>query len=122
LSSPTPEEAAAEARRRAEAARAAGEYADAERLAALEPRERAEVSSLHAWAFIEVDPEVARSTRRLGAPITAFKRLLVRLLRQYHHELAGQQTRFNLHLLAHVRRLEERVAALEERLPEDERR
>jgi hypothetical protein len=62
---------------------------------------------------IAVDTERVYSTRRLGAPVTAFKRLLMRLLRQYHVELEAQQTRFNIALLAHVRDLERRVSALE---------
>ena len=65
------------------------------------------------WAVIDVDTERVYSTRRLGAPVTAFKRLLMRLLRQYHVELEAQQTRFNIALLAHVRDLERRVSALE---------
>jgi hypothetical protein len=62
---------------------------------------------------IEVDPEGVYSTRRLGAPITALKRLLLRLLRQYHVELESQQTRFNIALLTYLRDLEARVGRLE---------
>ena len=65
------------------------------------------------WAIIE--PETARvySTRRLGRPITVFKRLLVLMLRQYIGQMSAQQSRFNAQVAAHVLRLEERVAELE---------
>jgi hypothetical protein len=66
------------------------------------------------WALIEPEPEIVVSTRRLGRPITAFKRLLVRLLGQYLGQITAQQSRFNAHIAAHVMRLEERVAALED--------
>jgi hypothetical protein len=62
---------------------------------------------------IAVDPDLVYSTRRLGAPITGFKRLLMRLFRQYHVELEAQQTRFNIALVAHVRDLQRRVEQLE---------
>jgi hypothetical protein len=66
------------------------------------------------WAIIE--PETARvySTRRLGRPITVVKRLLVRMLRQYIGQMSAQQSRFNAQVAAHVMRLEQRVAELEE--------
>ncbi|HEX3831766.1 MAG TPA: hypothetical protein VHW04_07335 [Solirubrobacteraceae bacterium] len=66
------------------------------------------------WAMIQ--PETARvySTRRLGRPITAVKRLLVRMLRQYIGQMSAQQSRFNAQVAAHVMRLEQRVAELEE--------
>jgi hypothetical protein len=62
---------------------------------------------LRDWALIEVDPREVYSTRRLGAPITFFKRALLRLLRQYTLELEARQTRFNLAVLARLRELEE---------------
>lgn len=65
------------------------------------------------WAVISVDPDNVYSTRRLGGPITLVKRMLLRLLRQYHAELEAKQTRFNITLLEHVRELERRVARLE---------
>jgi hypothetical protein len=37
----------------------------------------------------------------------------VRALAQYHSELVANQTRFNLTLLAHLERLEQRIEALE---------
>jgi hypothetical protein len=66
------------------------------------------------WAIIE--PETARvySTRRLGRPITMAKRLLVRMLRQYIGQMSAQQSRFKAQVGAHVLRLEQRVAELEE--------
>ena len=65
------------------------------------------------WAVVAVDPDLVYSTRRIGAPMTGLKRLLMRLLRQYHVELEAQQTRFNIALLSRVRDLERRVSALE---------
>ena len=57
------------------------------------------------WAVIEIDrDEVIYSTRRGGAPITFFKRLLARLLRQYFIELEARQTRFNIALLERLDR------------------
>ncbi|HEY3727188.1 MAG TPA: hypothetical protein VGL51_08455 [Solirubrobacteraceae bacterium] len=66
------------------------------------------------WAIIEPDETRVRSTRRWGGPLTAVKLLLVRLLRQYIGQMSAQQSRFNAHVAAHVMRLEERVAELEE--------
>ena len=66
---------------------------------------------LSEWAVIELDPdELVYSTRAAGAPITALKRLLVHLLRQYFVELEARQTRFNIAVLARLDALEERVA------------
>jgi hypothetical protein len=70
------------------------------------------------WAIIEPDPSAVYSTRRLGRPITAVKRLLIRLLDQYLGQMNGQQSRFNAHVAARVIRLEERVQALEQRVSE----
>ncbi len=61
---------------------------------------------LREWAVIDVDPGALYSTRRLGAPVTALKRVLVRLLRQYLAELEARQTRFNLALVERLERLE----------------
>jgi hypothetical protein len=66
------------------------------------------------WAIIEPEEAEIYSTRRLGKPITWFKRLLVRMLRQYIGQISAQQSRFNAQIAAHVMRLEERVGALEE--------
>ncbi len=81
----------------------------------IEPTERVSIEQLMEWAAIEPDPDVMRSTRRLGAPITWAKRRLVHVLRQYLRELQSQQTRFNLNVLIRVAELEDRVARLEER-------
>jgi hypothetical protein len=112
----SPEDALARARERAERRRAEGAYPPAasggeldETIVAGEPS----WELLSEWAEIEVDPELVYSTRRGGAPITAFKRLLLRLLRQYLVEVEARQTRFNIALLSTVRSLEERVERLE---------
>jgi hypothetical protein len=65
------------------------------------------------WALIDPDLGHVRSTRRLGAPITALKRLLLRLLAQYHAELLAEQARFNLNLVRYMGELEQRVEELE---------
>ncbi len=64
------------------------------------------LDDLERWARIHVDPAGVYSTRRLGAPVTGFKRLLLRLLRQQQLELEAQQTRFNVAVVEHLRRLE----------------
>jgi hypothetical protein len=118
----TPEEAAAAAVERARERVAAGEYADAGVLEALgSGEERSGLSRLQEWAVIEIEPEVVRSTRRLGAPITRFKRFLLRMLVQYHNEQIAQIIRFNVHLLGYVAAVEGRLAELERRLAELER-
>ena len=66
------------------------------------------------WAVIEPEPTQVYSTRRYGRPITAVKLLLVRMLRQYIGQVSAQQSRFNAQVAAHVLRLEQRVAELEE--------
>jgi hypothetical protein len=66
------------------------------------------------WAIIEPDETRVQSSRRWGRPLTAGKLLLVRLLRQYIGQMSAQQSRFNAHVAAHVMRLEERVAELEQ--------
>jgi hypothetical protein len=48
------------------------------------------------------------STRKGGAPITWFKKLLLRLLRQYTSELEAQQTRFNVGVVAYLESREKR--------------
>jgi ubiquinone biosynthesis protein UbiJ len=110
-----PEDVPAEARRRAAAA---GDAPEGELdVTRHDPSER-----LPRWAFIDVDTEeIVRSTRPLGRPITGFKRMLARLMRQYHAEQNSQITRFNLQLLAYVEQLERRVAELEARLGEPKR-
>lgn len=70
------------------------------------------------WATVEPDIDQVRSTRRLGRPITAAKRGLLRLLGQYHADLLGQQVRYNQHLALLASALQDRVDALEDRVRE----
>lgn len=67
-----------------------------------------DLARLREWAIIEVDPELLRSTRRGGAPVTWFKRLLMRMMRQYTTELEAQQTRFNVAVVAYLESLEKK--------------
>lgn len=66
------------------------------------------LDDLREWAVISVDPGRVYSTRRGGAPITFFKRLVLRLMRQYTAELEAQQTRFNAAVVAHLESRDER--------------
>ncbi|MDQ6745182.1 MAG: hypothetical protein M3Z27_04075 [Actinomycetota bacterium] len=109
-----PEEALPRARAAAARLRAEGVYPGAPTEAT--PSAGVSLGKLAEWAMIEPDLREVRSTRRLGAPVTAFKRVLLRLLEQYHVELRSQQTRFNLTLLGEVHRLEQRIDELERRL------
>jgi hypothetical protein len=79
--------------------------------------QNSEVSTrrLAEWAIIDPDAVELYSTRRFGGPLTAIKRLLVRFLAQYFHQVTAQQSRFNAQVAAHLLSLEERVRALEER-------
>jgi hypothetical protein len=70
------------------------------------------------WAIIHPGDARVYSTRRLGRPITWFKRLLVLMLRQYLNEVAAQQSRFNALVAAQLMRLDQRVTELERRQPE----
>ena len=81
----------------------------------IQPTERVSIEQLMEWANIEPDPDLMRSTRRLGAPITWAKRQLVHVMRQYLRELQSQQTRFNLNVLIRLAELEDRVVRLEQR-------
>ena len=65
-----------------------------------------DLAQLRQWAIVEVDPELLYSTRKGGAVITWFKRMLLRLLRQYTTELEAQQTRFNVGVVAYLESLE----------------
>jgi hypothetical protein len=65
------------------------------------------------WAILAPDEAKVYSTRRYGRPVTLFKRMLVRMLRQYLNEVSAQQSRFNAAVAAHVMRLEQRVDELE---------
>jgi hypothetical protein len=109
-----PEEAL-DAARAAALARAAAEGPQPAAGFAIAPTDRVGDEQLMEWAAIEPDPDLMRSTRRLGAPITWAKRQLVHVLRQYLRELQSQQTRFNLNVLIRLAELEDRVARLEER-------
>jgi hypothetical protein len=86
------------------------------------PTEQLSIEQLSDWAAIEPDPDLMRSTRRLGAPITFAKRGLLHVLRQYLRELEAQQTRFNLIILGRIAELEERVAKVEQRASRGEPR
>ena len=81
---------------------------------AIEPTERVSIEQLMEWAAIEPDIELMVSTRKLGAPITWFKRKVIHFMRQYFRELQSQQTRFNLNVLIRVAELEDRVTRLED--------
>lgn len=111
-----PEEALTAARAAAAAARARGAYADDLAGFAIEPTDRVGTDQLMEWAIIEPDERKLRSTRRLGGPITAIKRLMLRGLQQQFNELMSQESRFNLHLLIRVTELEDRVDTLEAEL------
>jgi hypothetical protein len=78
------------------------------------PGEAVSTRRLAEWALIEPLESEVYSTRRFGRPITAFKRLLLRLVRQYFDQVTAQQSRFNAHMAAHVIGLEDRVQALED--------
>ena len=111
-----PEEAVEHARAEAERKRAAGGYPeDSAAVQELEDAITGPVTpeQLREWALIDVDASLMRSTRRAGAPVTDFKRLLLRLLRQYTNELEAQQTRFNVGVLARLEELERRIGSLE---------
>lgn len=122
-----PEEALEAARAAAERKRRAGSYGEGEHglgdsiERSIAP-ERPGTDQLKEWSLIEVDPSLIYSTRRLGAPMTGLKRLLLRLLHQYTNELEAQQTRFNVALLAHLRELEQRLERLEGERAGGERR
>jgi hypothetical protein len=114
----SPEEAVERAREAAADMRAAGVYPQ-KAAPATAPVPGESTSRLLRWAEIEPDLRDVRSTRRYGAPITALKRGLLRLLGQYHAELIANQTRFNIQLLIEVRRLEDRIATLERQASKD---
>lgn len=115
-----PDEALDAARRAVSARRAEGGYKGVEGHGELEASILDGEPSrelLSEWAVIEIDPDdFVYSTRAAGAPITAVKRLLVRLLRQYFIELEARQTRFNIAVLARLDALEERAAREPENL------
>ncbi len=106
----SPEEALARARA---AAAAAGDRGPEEAEPLEDPR-HVSLQRLTEWAVIEPEETEVYSTRRWGAPITAVKRLLVRLMRQYMFSVSGQQTRFNVYALGELMALQERIRALED--------
>lgn len=109
----SPEQALEQARAAVASMRQAGEYPVAE--TRIEPLAEARVTygKLLEWSLVEPDLDQVRSTRRWGAPITGLKRLMLRLLYQYHVQLVAEQARFNMNLVRYVHSLEERVEALE---------
>jgi hypothetical protein len=108
-----PDHALEQARANAASMRASGAYGeDTERAAP--PSESH--SNLIEWAVIDPDLSNVRSLRRYGAPLTFLKRGLLRLLAQYHAELTAEQSRFNVKLVEELRRLEQRLDALEQKL------
>ena len=111
----SPEEALQLARERAEAARARGAYGDDLGRFAIDPVDAVTLEHLLEWAVIDPDVSELRSTRRWGAPITLVKRMLYRLLRQYHGQVIAQQSRFNIQLAVYVGQLADRVERLERR-------
>ena len=111
----TPEEAVERARAAAAERRARGEDLDVGGGFEVRTADRVSSRQLLEWAVLEADPAQVYSTRRLGAPITWAKRLLVRGLRQYLVQLVDQQTRFNLQVAHFVADLDERVTRLEQR-------
>jgi hypothetical protein len=82
------------------------------------PVTRISDTKLVEWSVIKPELDRVYSTRKLGAPITAFKRLLIRLLRQYVDEAIAQESRYNTLATVHILNLEDRVRDLEERLGE----
>ena len=87
----------------------------------IEPTDGASAEKLLEWSLVEPDPDAVYSTRRLGAPITAAKQLLLRGLRQYLGQLVAEQNRLNIHLTMKVLNLESRVRELERELNERQR-
>jgi hypothetical protein len=102
----SPEDAVAAARAAAERKRADGVYPADTVAAPGKPAAGPDLARLREWAIVEVDSDLLYSTRRGGAPITIFKRMLLRLLRQYTTELEAQQTRFNVGVVAYLESLD----------------
>ena len=110
----SPEDALEAARAAASARREAGEDPASatamSRLSEAPPDYR----QLLEWALADPDLDQVRSTRRWGAPITAVKRILLRLLAQYHAQVLAEQARLNLNLVHYVGSLERRIERLEQ--------
>lgn len=103
------------ARATAAAMRAEGAYDEQPADAQLAPPEALTMDKLLEWAVIDPDVRDVRSTRRFGAPMTSVKRVLLRLLGQYHASLLAEQTRFNVNLLRYLEELERRLDTIEKR-------
>ena len=103
--SESPESAPDAARASAERKRAEGAYPP-DTMAPGAPPAGPDLARLREWAIVEVDSDLLYSTRSGGAPITWFKRMLLRLMRQYTTELEAQQTRFNVGVVAYLESLE----------------
>lgn len=101
-----PENAADAARAAAERKRREGLYPPDTVARPGKPATGPDLARLREWAIVEVDSGLLYSTRKGGAPITWFKRMLLRLLRQYTTELEAQQTRFNVGVVAYLETLE----------------
>ncbi len=109
-----PQDALPAARARAADRRARGDYADVGAPEPMPAGEGVTLERLMEWASLEPDVAALYSTRRLGAPVTFVKRMLARGLQQYLNELVGQQSRFNVQLVAYLGQLADRVERLEE--------
>jgi hypothetical protein len=72
----------------------------------IEPTDELTIERLTEWAVIETDPDLVRSTRWWGAPITWYKRLLRHLMRQELGQAYAQQSRFNLMVVTRLEQLE----------------
>ena len=103
-----PENASDAARAAAERKRREGVYPPDTVARSGKPPAGPDLARLREWAIVEVDPDLLYSTRRGGGAITWFKRMLLRLLRQYTTELEAQQTRFNVGVVAYLESLEKR--------------
>lgn len=73
---------------------------------AVEPTDELTIERLMEWAVIETDPDLIRSTRPGGTPITWFKRFLRRMLAQELGQAYAQQSRFNLMVVTRLQELE----------------
>jgi len=72
----------------------------------IEPTDEITIERLMEWAVIETDPDLVRSTRWWGAPITWLKRGLRHLMRQELGQAYAQQSRFNLMVVTRLQELE----------------
>ena len=97
-----PEDAGEAARAVAERKRREGVYPADTVAPSGKPPAGPDLARLREWAIVEVDRELLYSTRKGGAAITRFKRMLLRLLGQYTTELEAQQTRFNVGVVAYL--------------------